>query len=1214
MGKEFLKINGNVKEKLIRVTGNIQLLKDYLKANKDKLSASEIEHLNYRIEVMEEINKLSENNLKEINKRKALIAPVERKDGTIELVHIHQDNLQNTWNGCWSVSLQLLLQSRGVRLTQEQIRSFRPDITDRKVADELKNEHMLNEDKKSIMDQKVDLVMKVLPNTSMNMVTIDNTGNNTKRNLITAKKLITKALKEDCSPVSIVKNGHFRTIVGIKGDEILLKDSIQFRTHGANHTYKISLKELISGTKDNLSLYWLHDLSVEKDGKCREFDGLDGVSYKDGKLDYKESVKIAKGQMHSQKRGLTAEYLKHDTASMETECFRIEDRNLENSSGGYGSYAMHLPKNIVSIEPRKIRKFTEAEIELIDKLKEREGLEDIQMRLNTPDENGLYPAMTEKDLQDLNTAYQNVSDMYAKILNDKNTKITKKQKEYLQELKERTDREKEILSHIQKSADGVLPAYRDALRQGERAKAPDKTPYQIKEQSLQKLQEKFAKIDEKRHSNSKEYTEMIRSAKQLQVVLEAVSNPEKWKTIGIERIPDEKETYFLLKKAENAALEAVDTYIREKGNPFTQFGKNRLAAAKELKAELKKSIHLFREEKMDDMMKEQARLKAELSKIKPPFSSEELKTLRDKFEPETPMYDAGSKAMAALDMLGGMKYRMDQSKIEPDKKRMKDSILKVMAFTILGGREITDPEKQNMFSAQYYNAVIEGLENANVFEGRSQEEWFSILEKKEGVPTLKQVCADFKEERLMFHKEKVKQEQINKKIDDSVKNQYMIYFPEKINFAEHENVNISDYVKNMNSVKDAKFDINIPSELKLSKKEVALLTLLELATVEVGKHYRDPQTSDDKMRMLGGVAFSLENTYNQREGDEKGIGKIIDKEREALSKVLNEFAKGNKEPMQKFLNEALYNFRVAMDAKSGLTEKTRFSLKIGSEICNMLENHPEMLPNPMNPEYMQMYKGVRECSKFLDEAAQAKIDLAEIDYNNLKDGPEREKLEDALSKITAQLLVSNETIKDWEKQHGEIEKIENEHMVTIQLEMEKEKMHFNQLKSEFEKERTLKMNEYVQKMNNVNLKEEQVATIQLKMEEEKMHFDQLESEFEQKRTSKMNEYVQKLNNVNKLELELYQQPQIITNMNPDTKKELLQRIKETDSFKKAVEYISNEKNMREKFLLNHDDFMKDMVKEIEKKNPDISKNLSVPEKNSKEEIKTEMIEEAPELA
>ena len=47
-----------------------------------------------------------------------------------------------------------------------------------------------------------------------------------------------------------------------------------------------------------------------------------------------------------------------------------------------------------------------------------------------------------------------------------------------------------------------------------------------------------------------------------------------------------------------------------------------------------------------------------------------------------------------------------------------------------------------------------------MFEGRSQEEWFSILEKKEGVPTLKQVCAGFKEGRLVFHKEIAKLEQV----------------------------------------------------------------------------------------------------------------------------------------------------------------------------------------------------------------------------------------------------------------------------------------------------------------------------------------------------------------------------------------------------------------------------------------------------------------------
>ena len=39
--------------------------------------------------------------------------------------------------------------------------------------------------------------------------------------------------------------------------------------------------------------------------------------------------------------------------------------------------------------------------------------------------------------------------------------------------------------------------------------------------------------------------------------------------------------------------------------------------------------------------------------------------------------------------------------------------------------------------------------------------------------------------------------------------------------------------------------------------------------------------------------------------------------------------------------------------------------------------------------------------------------------------------------------------------------------------------------------------------------------------------------------------MQKINNVNALKLELYEKPQIITNMNQDVKKELQQRIKET---------------------------------------------------------------------
>ena len=57
--------------------------------------------------------------------------------------------------------------------------------------------------------------------------------------------------------------------------------------------------------------------------------------------------------------------------------------------------------------------------------------------------------------------------------------------------------------------------------------------------------------------------------------------------------------------------------MNEKGNPHTEFGKNRLAAAKELQEELSMSLNIFREERMDELMKEQARQKAELSEAKP---------------------------------------------------------------------------------------------------------------------------------------------------------------------------------------------------------------------------------------------------------------------------------------------------------------------------------------------------------------------------------------------------------------------------------------------------------------------------------------------------------------------------------------------------------------------------------------------------------------------
>lgn len=633
MSKEFISINKKIK-RLIRVTGNVEILENYLKneENRKKLSSNEIKHLKHRIKIMKELNEIGEKNRKALreNNRTSLIAPITRKDGTVELAHIHQDKVQNTFNGCWSVSLQLLLQSRGVKLTQEQIRGFRHNFVNDEEVKELdeETEKDINQDRKNEMMNKVDLVMKVLPNTAMNSATFmpRTTEIENEKNRYRFEKIVRMSLIEDCSPLSMVSNGHFRTIVGIQGDEVLVKDSIQFRTHGANHTYRVPIKDIL---KESTKLFWLHDLQMEKDGSCAEFSGNSDLNYKDGAIDFEDmrAFKKPDGSLNNKAyrknqkkeyRALEATEGEVDRWTRDAKGFKVETRKFNRDGAKPGSYNMNLPKKIYEGAPRKVRSFTEAEIGLIDKLKEREDLEDIQMRLNMPDKNGLYPAMTKDDLQKLNDAYEKVSIMYQDILSDKKINISTKQKNHMMLLKGRVDKERQIFLKLQKSVekseDGVLPTYREVLREGMRKlDVMGKNPYEVKAQKLKALQEKFDNLDKEGHKNSKEYTKMMTAAKNLRLVVEAIANPEEWKKLGFEAIPNEDQIDALLKRTEDEAVNAVEKYVNEKGNPYTEFGKNRLAAAKELQEELSNSLNIFREERVEALMKEQARLKEEVS-------------------------------------------------------------------------------------------------------------------------------------------------------------------------------------------------------------------------------------------------------------------------------------------------------------------------------------------------------------------------------------------------------------------------------------------------------------------------------------------------------------------------------------------------------------------------------------------------------------------------
>ena len=193
-----------------------------------------------------------------------------------------QPREQTTKNGCWSVSLQLQLNYRGVEnIEQEDIRSYRPDRTKQSVEADL-NAKRLNENKDNSIANYSTLINQFLPNTVLNSVTFYNlnqTAQDPDRKAL-LKNVLSKALEEHNSPISCVFGDHYRTIVGMKGDRIYWKDS---RTSSdSDRTWDRPIGDLVGQYK--LELYWLQDLKADLGGCVKDMNGhaVEGANYAGG--------------------------------------------------------------------------------------------------------------------------------------------------------------------------------------------------------------------------------------------------------------------------------------------------------------------------------------------------------------------------------------------------------------------------------------------------------------------------------------------------------------------------------------------------------------------------------------------------------------------------------------------------------------------------------------------------------------------------------------------------------------------------------------------------------------------------------------------------------------------------------------------------------------------------------------------------------------------
>ncbi len=263
----------------IRNTSDVKELEDCIKNG--KLTSAEKFRLQMRIDASKKVKEIQAEAKKQMQKGESTSTPVEvkttqKQNGVTEIsVPVKQNRFQTSNYGCWSVSAELLLQSRGIKnVTQENIRSYRPVLDSNTTASNIMDMDYNRNEPKVLMDMG-DAIMAYAPNTMLHEVTIEQPGADENKNMDEyvdktvsyLKKTITHAMLVDHSPVSILIPGHFYTITAIEGDIIKYKNPSG--NGDPNQTYESDIKDFINlyyvSGRNPISINWISDIELAKD-------------------------------------------------------------------------------------------------------------------------------------------------------------------------------------------------------------------------------------------------------------------------------------------------------------------------------------------------------------------------------------------------------------------------------------------------------------------------------------------------------------------------------------------------------------------------------------------------------------------------------------------------------------------------------------------------------------------------------------------------------------------------------------------------------------------------------------------------------------------------------------------------------------------------------------------------------------------------------------
>ena len=330
----------------IQMESSSEKLESYLNNNK-KLEGGQITYLEARTEAAKHFEKLKAN--KSTNKKEPELIQQDKKT----ILKLSKQRNQTADNGCWSVALSMMLESRGVELPQEVIRAYRSPYAKWKEdkSGSIQNNYTKKDQAVSI-GERADLIADVLPNTLLHIrqypvgerfYSQDTkiSGKPFEKNYL--KKAadvlfedIRSAITEKKSPLSLTISGHVWTVIGVdENNKILFKDSKgsppdATRSCSAQDIVDFAEKRLKAGGSNAIELGWLEDIKKE-----------DGVILGDRKLEYQKGNKEEWAFQE-------AEDTKGQTGNVRI----VENVLSEKNDVMYGE-TVYLPEKLVEIKPYK---------------------------------------------------------------------------------------------------------------------------------------------------------------------------------------------------------------------------------------------------------------------------------------------------------------------------------------------------------------------------------------------------------------------------------------------------------------------------------------------------------------------------------------------------------------------------------------------------------------------------------------------------------------------------------------------------------------------------------------------------------------------------------------------------------------------------------------------------------------------------------------------